>query len=158
MSRMNRESPKDLRDPDPRSLHPLFICCMRLEAVGFRDTPIQSWGNVLYMELAHIIKPVWCSPHCLPADNDVALLNISGCGLLSAFSQGNTVVRFCCLTVASCSIFPQRKHLEKALTMMLWCTLSTLTTGMDVKGSFFNSGTSDCECFLFLSSLLSSHE
>lgn len=56
-----RESPKDLRDPDPGSLHPLFIRCSRPEAVGFGDTLIQSWGNVLYMGLAHIIKPVWCS-------------------------------------------------------------------------------------------------
>lgn len=37
-----RESPKDLRDPDPGSLHPLFIRCSRPEAVGFGDTLIQS--------------------------------------------------------------------------------------------------------------------
>jgi len=36
-----RVSPKDLWDPDPGSLHPLFICRMRPEVVGFRDTLIQ---------------------------------------------------------------------------------------------------------------------
>lgn len=108
------------------------------------------------MGLAHIIKPVWCSPYFLPADNDVAMLNISGCGLLSAFSQGNAVVHFCCRTVASCSISPWREHLERTLILMPRCTLITLTTGMDVKGSFIVEHTVWLWMFFsFFSSLLS---
>jgi len=85
------------------------------------------------MGLANIIKPVLCSPYFLPADNDVAMLNISGGGLLSAFSQGTAVVHFSCLTVASCSISPWMEHLERTLILM---PRYTLITGMDVKGSF----------------------
>lgn len=47
-------------------------------------------------------------------------------------------MRFCCLTVAWCSISPPRKHLESALTLILRCSLIRLTTGMDR------------ECVLFL--------
>ncbi len=93
-----RESPKDLRDPDPGSLHPLFIRCSRPEAVGFGDTNSVMRKRSVYGISPHH-KACMMQPHFLPADNDVALLNISGCGLLSAFSRGNAVVRFCCLTV-----------------------------------------------------------
>lgn len=127
-------------------------CILSLSAAqGLRQWAQGHANSIMKKRSVYEINPhhkaCMMQPHFLPADNDVALLNISGCGLLSVLSRGNTVMPFCCLIVARCSISPQRKHLEKALTLIPRCTQPYYRDGQE--RTLFDSGTSYCDCFCF---------